>query len=423
MTKKILSLLLCLALCLSMVATLSGCTGGKKSDAFVIMTENLDGLFNPFYATSGNDVTIAGMTQISMLGADYQNGEVEVAYGDDEAVVAKDYEIVTNEDGTVSYYFVLKNGIKFSDGHPLTMGDVLFNLYTYLDPVYTGSNTLYSTKIVGLSEYRTQTIGSGSSSSDTMITEQAANRAQARLNELINLFRAELQDKANSGEVVYETMIDAINNTTVSSGYQSAISNNPSEITNANLKEDYEHALELFKEELGRDYVSAQESYKDAPYDKYTEFENEVFCFMFTEGYVEVEYELDEEGKKDRTNIKSMTPKYNKETITTKEAAIEYVYKDKIATELDIVLSYWATAGELSTEYAAKAKEVILHENVKDDGTLAVPNISGIVSLGHSEQAGEVITVNGTEYTIASGHDADGVVVGENAYDVLKITL
>ncbi len=423
MTKKILSLLLCLALCLSMVATLSGCTGGKKSDAFVIMTENLDGLFNPFYATSGNDVTIAGMTQISMLGADYQNGEAEVAYGDDEAVVAKDYEIVTNEDGTVSYYFVLKNGIKFSDGHPLTMGDVLFNLYTYLDPVYTGSNTLYSTKIVGLSEYRTQTIGSGSSSSDTMITEQAANRAQARLNELINLFRAELQDKANSGEVVYETMIDAINNTTVSSGYQSAISNNPSEITNANLKEDYEHALELFKEELGRDYVSAQESYKDAPYDKYTEFENEVFCFMFTEGYVEVEYELDEEGKKDRTNIKSMTPKYNKETITTKEAAIEYVYKDKIATELDIVLSYWATAGELSTEYAAKAKEVILHENVKDDGTLAVPNISGIVSLGHSEQAGEVITVNGTEYTIASEHDADGAVVGENAYDVLKITL
>ncbi len=422
MSKRILSLVLCLAMCLSMVAMLSGCSS-KKSDAFVIMTENLDGLFNPFYATSGNDVTIAGMTQISMLGADYKNGEVEVAYGDNEAVVAKDYEIVTNEDGTVSYYFVLKNGIKFSDGHPLTMGDVLFNLYTYLDPVYTGSNTLYSTKIVGLSEYRTQTIGSGSSSSDTMISEQAANRAQARLNELINLFRAELQDKANSGEVVYETMIDAINSTTVSSGYQSAISNNPSEVTNANLKEDYEYALKLFKEELGRDYVSAQESYKDAPYDKYKEFEDEVFCFMFTEGYVEVEYELDEEGKKDRTNIKSMTPKYNKDTITTKDAAIEYVYKDKIATELDIVLSYWATAGELQTEYAAKAKEVILHENVKDDGSLAVPNISGIVSLGHSEQAGEVITINGTEYTIASEHDADGVVVGENAYDILKITL
>ncbi len=421
MFKRILSLLLCLAMCLSMVAMLSGCNS-KKSDAFVIMTDNLDGLFNPFYATSGSDVTIAGMTQIGMLGATYKDGQVQVAYGEDEPVVAKDYEIVDNADGTVSYYFVIKNGIKFSDGHPLTMEDVLFNLYTYLDPVYTGSNTLYSTKIVGLSAYRTQTIGSDSDSADSMITEQANTRAQARLNELINLFRAELQDKANSGEVVYQTMVDAINSTTVSSGYQSAISNNPTEVTNKNLLEDYEYALTLFKEELGRDYVSAQESYKDAPYDQYKEFEDEVFCFMFTEGYVEVEYELDEEGKKDRTKIKSMTPKYNKDTIKDKEAAINYVYNDKIATELDIVLSYWATAGELQTEYAAKAKEVILHENVKDDGTLAVPNISGIVSLGHTEQAGEKITVNGTEYTIASEHDADGVVVGD-AYDVLKITL
>ncbi len=421
MSKKILSLLLCLAMCLSMVAMLSGC-GSKKSDAFVIMTDSLDGLFNPFYSTSSGDGTIVSMTQIGMLSATYKNEKVTVAYGDDEAVVAKDYEIVTNEDGTVSYYFVLKNGIKFSDGHPLTMEDVLFNLYTYLDPVYTGSNTLYSTKIVGLSEYRTQTIGSGSSSSDTMISEQAAARAQSRLNELINLFRAELQDKSNSGEVVYQTMVDAINSTNVSSGYQSAISNDPSEVTNAQLLEDYNHALELFKEELNSDYISAQESYTDAPYDQYEEFEDEVFCFMFTEGYVSVEYELDEEGKKDRTKIKSMTPNYNKSTINSKEAAINYVYNDKIATELDIILSYWATAGELTTEYTAKAKEVILHENVKDDGTLAVPNISGIVSLGHSEQAGETITVNGTEYAIASEHDADGVVVGD-AYDVLKITL
>ena len=45
----------------------------------------------------------------------------------------------------------------------------------------------------------------------------------------------------------------------------------------------------------------------------------------------------------------------------------------------------------------AKAKEVILHENVSDDGTLAVQNISGIVSLGHTDKAGSTITVNGTD--------------------------
>ncbi len=422
MKKRILSLLLCLALCLSMVAMLSGCSG-KKSDAFVIMTENLDGLFNPFYATSGNDVTIAGMTQISMLGAAYKDGEVEVAYGENEAVVAKNYEIVNNPDGTVSYYFVLKNGIKFSDGHPLTMEDVLFNLYTYLDPVYTGSNTLYSTKIVGLAEYRTQTVGSGSDSSDAMITQQANNRAQDRLNELINLFRAELKKPANSGEVSYATMSAAISAAKLGSGYIAAVSNNPSEVTNAQLQKDYDHALELFKEELGRDYASAQESYNDAPYNEHEEFKNEVFRFMYTEGYVSVEYELDENGKKDRTKIKSLTPNYNTATINSKDAAIDYVYNDKIATELDLVLLYWATAGELSSEYAAKATEIILHENVGADGSLIVPNISGIVSLGHSEMAGQKITVNGEEYTIASGHNEDGTVTNEGEHDVLKITL
>ena len=153
MKKRIISLLLAVVMCLGTVSMLSGCNkANNKVDAFVIMTELLDGLFNPFYYTAANDGTIVSLTQISMIGASYDEatGKISVAYGDNEAVVAKDYEIVTNEDGTVSYYFVLKNGIKYSDGHPLTMEDVLFNFYVYLDPVYTGSNTLYSTKIQGL---------------------------------------------------------------------------------------------------------------------------------------------------------------------------------------------------------------------------------------------------------------------------------
>ncbi len=129
--KKIICLILCAALCAGMLA---GC-GGANKDAFVIMTEQLDGLFNPFYYTAAADGTIVAMTQIGMLGSKYVNGEVEVAYGEDESVVVKDYEIVENDDDTTTYTFVLKNGIKFSDGHPLTMEDVLFNYYVYLDPV------------------------------------------------------------------------------------------------------------------------------------------------------------------------------------------------------------------------------------------------------------------------------------------------
>jgi len=419
MKKRLMALFLCLILCMGMGSTLSGC-GGKK-DAFVIMTEQLDGLFNPFFYTAAADGTIVSMTQIGMLGSTYKNGEVQVAYGENEAVVVKDYEIVENRDDTTTYTFVLKNGIQFSDGHPLTMEDVLFNYYVYLDPVYTGSNTLYSTDIVGLSEYRTQTVGADSGDSNDMINEQAADRASARLNELINLF-VEEQKQSSTSEVGYDAMVAAIRNYEVSSGYQEAVSNEPDDVTSEQLLADYEYALKLFKEELERDYLAAQESYTEEPYKSHSQFENEIFCFMFSEGYVQVEYAEGADGKKDRTKIAKLTPSFPN-SINTKEAAIDYIYNDKIARELHYVLAYWSTGNTLSTEFTAKAKELILHENISDDGQLLVPNISGIVSLGHSDEAGETITVNETEYTIASAHNEDGTVKNANEYDVLQITI
>ena len=422
MKRRILALVLSIAMCVGMLAGCGNGGGGiGKKDAFVIMTEQLDGLFNPFFYTAAPDGTIVSMTQISMLGAKYEDGKVQVAYGDNEAVVTKDYDITENDDDTVTYTFVLKNGIKFSDGHPLTMEDVLFNYYVYLDPVYTGSNTLYSTDILGLAEYRTQTVGSGAEDGDNMITDEANNRASNRIMELISLFQQEVK-ASSTKEVGYEAMKEAIENHKVSSGYASAISTDADEVDEKNLLEDYEYALKLFKEELETDYTSAQESYKDAPYKDFKEFDDEVFCFMFSEGYVEVEYEEGEDGKIDRTKIKELTAQYSN-SVKSKKDAIEYVYNDKIATELDIILSYWATANELQTEYAAKAKEVILHENASEDGDLAVESISGIVSLGHTDMAGETIEVNGTEYKIASGHNEDGTVTNADEYDVLQITI
>ena len=419
MKRKIISLLLCLAMCIGMVPTLSGC--GGSADALVLMTDQLDGLFNPFFSTSAPDGTIVSMTQIGMLSSKYVNGQVEVAYGEDEAVVTKDYEIVENDDGTISYYFVLKNGIKFSDGHPLTMEDVLFNYYVYLDPVYTGSNTLYSTDIVGLAEYRTQTVGSSSDDSDDMISSQASDRAMARINELVNLFASELKTSSTK-EVGYEAMKAAIQGHSVSAGYQSAISNDASEVNANDLLMDYENTLKLFKEELGDDYVGAQESFTDEPYKSHEEFKDEIFKFMFTEGYVEVKYAEDAEGKKDRTKIEKLTTLYP-DSIKSKEDAINYIYNDKIARELDVILYYWATGTKLQTEYTAKAKEVILHENMGDDDSLAVSKIEGIVSLGHTDEAGTTIKVNGTDYKIASDHNEDGTVKNADEYDVLKVTI
>ena len=107
MKKRILALALCMIMCLGMVSMFTGCKKGGGTDAFVIMSDPLDGLFNPFFSTSAPDGTIVGMTQIGMLSSNYVNGEVEVGYGEDQAVVTKDYEIVENDDGTTSYFFVL----------------------------------------------------------------------------------------------------------------------------------------------------------------------------------------------------------------------------------------------------------------------------------------------------------------------------
>ncbi len=425
MKKRISALILCLIICLGMSAAFTGCKkedgDSSNPDALVIMTEALDGLFNPFFSTAAADGTIVGMTQIGMLSSKYVDGNVQVAYGENEAVVVKDYDIVENDDDTTTYTFVLKNGIKFSDGHPLTMEDVLFNYYVYLDPVYTGSSTLYSTDIVGLSEYRTQTVTSGTNDGDEQINKDASARAQARINELLNLFIPN-RDNSPTGEFGYDEMVSAITGISVSTGYQEAISTNPSEVDYKYLLADYDYALKLFKEELESDYVNCQESYTEEPYKSHPEFEDEVFRFMFTEGYVEVKYAIGDDGKIDRTKIDTLTPGYNTSAINSKEMAIQYVYDDMTARSLDQILTYWATAGTLTSEYTAKAKEVILNSKAGADG-LAVKNISGIVSLGHTDAAGSTITVNGTDYTVASGHNADGTVTNTAEYDVLQITI
>ena len=425
MKTRILSLILCFSMLLGCAVMFASCSGDEKKEApgaLAIMTEELDGLFNPFYSTTAPDGTIVAMTQISMLTTDYVDGKVVVACGDEHAVVAKDYAI--NYDSATdktTYTFVIKNGIKFSDGQPLTIEDVLFNMYVYLDPVYTGSNTMYSTDIVGLQDYRTQVLGSDSTNTDDTISQNAASRAQNRINELINLYMATGKTTTQgSYSASYNQMIDAINTHSLSSGYKEAVSNDAASVTVDQLKADYEKALQYFKDELNTDYTSAKEAYLEEPYKSTGEFD-EVTSFMYAEGYVTIEYEKDANGKDIKSQIKKVTRQYNPDVVKDQASAVKYVYDSKVEQELHMILMYWATAQKLMTEYTAQAKEVILHENTQD-GKLAIPNISGIVSLGHTTDVASVTAKNGT-YTVAREHNEDGTVKNENEYDVLQITI
>ena len=151
----------------------------------------LDGVFNPFFSTSAYDSEITGMTTIGMLSTNASGG---IAYGRDEAVMTLDYTQTMKDvngnvteqgdsEGTTTYEFLIKNGVKDSKGNPVTIDDILFNIYVYLDPVYNGSSTMYSTKIQGLSKYKTGTDSDDAANAfENLVTTEAVAERQKFIN-------------------------------------------------------------------------------------------------------------------------------------------------------------------------------------------------------------------------------------------------
>ena len=179
-TKQVIALASAAALSVSVLA---GC-GGAASDAtseststataeasntaasdgtLVLAETGFEGKFSPFFAASASDQDVIDLTQLGLLGADRKgemilngiegetreyNGTDYTYYGTSDCVVTE------NDDGTVTYDIKLRDDLKFSDGEPVTIDDVIFSMYVFLDPTYDGSVTMYSTPIVGLEEYR-----------------------------------------------------------------------------------------------------------------------------------------------------------------------------------------------------------------------------------------------------------------------------
>jgi len=129
-------------------------TATNEANPLVLSTSTLDGKFNPYYATSAYDNDVVDMTQIPLITT---SALAEPVAGIDEKTLAYEYTMTVAEDQSSTVYeFVLKSGVKFADGETVDADDVLFNLYEFLDPAYSGSSTLYSMDIKGLTSYRTQ---------------------------------------------------------------------------------------------------------------------------------------------------------------------------------------------------------------------------------------------------------------------------
>lgn len=371
--------------------------GTKKYDSetrpltMSIMTP--DGNFNPYFATSQPDNDVISMTQVSMMSIDSRGNSV---CGDDYETVALDNTIayfdagntpVTSPttDGFTEYSFLIKNGIKYSDGTPLTIKDVLFNLYVYLDPAYSGSSTIYSTKIEGLQAYRTQDAGAGDSgSTNDQYTEQAVT--------------------------VVGDMIDYLSN-----------SNNYNGTTKV---EDINKYAEIAKP-LYKDYLLS--SYNGIDLLQFNEYRfTEVWeAFFFREGYVEkqgrllgngtTEYLKDENGKFYTTldtiqqgctqsqptaliahmvSALKDVPEADKAN-TMRDAAVSYIYDGDVGSNSSMAEVVKFVSSDLTMRIAAD-----LRKAAQTGDRLAVETITGVKASKtadfngrHYDEQHEVLTI------------------------------
>ena len=370
----------------------------NQTDPLVFSSQEVDKVFNPFFSTTATDGTVVGMTQIGMLGND-KDGK-KPTYGDDEAVVTKDLQIVTegteDVDQTTTYYFVLKNNVRFSNGSYLTIKDVLFNLYVYLDPAYSGSSTIYSTDIVGLKKYRTQ---------QTTEKEQDSFKAQFELEadtRIETLIATSLEIKDEHDTYTSDEFKEYLAEYQELGGVYS------------NLVKDYEKAIELFRKELETDYSNSIDSYEDIVFkDKNGKiyknlFTTDVEAFLYNEQFISWNKK---EGKLtcDFVNDLSLLKNW------TKEQAINTIMETKIPDALDEILTYWNTSITLD-DYITNS---VMEEYFKDASKRKYTNIEGIKFANYTE----AVEVNGVTYDVPRYTDASRNQLVEDSYEVLSITI
>ena len=451
MNKKLFSRVMSIVLSGSLLmSTFAACNKPTK-DSIVIMTDELSGLFNPFYATSGADMDVIGMTQISMLATDREGNPTA---GDNEATVVKsfNYETIgTGDNVKTEYTFVLKNDLKFSDGQPLTMEDVLFNMYVYLDPSYTGSTTMYSTDIVGLQNYRLQkldiTDDNAAEGEAATMNNTARSYATSRISLLKKIFERAMRNQVMVSDA---TMRQKINEQEFDTqeGYKNAVvpkyeqAGKGNDYYRAQLLADYEYTLKTFREELVARFKAAKESFDltTAPYNEWASvLSNDIFKYFLYEGYIQPEYaKKPNSNQDDKTKIlnfnKAGDPDDYIANYKTMDAAIDRVFRDYTTMKLDQVLTVRGTAGTLATQYAADALDILLHEQLVNNGgsldDLRVKNIAGIVSLGHDKTftdnsitLKDYTTGETKQWNIAREYNDNGAVKNENEYEVLRITV
>ena len=174
---RFITSLLAVAMTASLLASCGGSSSGKKEDqsgkqsadaskdsgAMVFASDEFNAKFSPFFAETVSDTMVSDLVNVQLLQLDRTGSIITKGIeGEKKEYNGKEYtyhgisdlDIKENSDGTVFYDFKLKDGLKFSDGEPFTIDDVIFTMYVLADPTYDGNVTFFTLPIQGMDEYR-----------------------------------------------------------------------------------------------------------------------------------------------------------------------------------------------------------------------------------------------------------------------------
>lgn len=150
MGRRIGTMLLYVLLCL---ALLSGCSpkgqapavaapGGMPADTVRVGIAELSGTYDPFWYSTADESRVQELLFDYLIGFDAEGQPVPEL---------SDWTV--SEDGLV-YTFLLKEGLKYSDGSPIISSDFAFALEVYDDPSYDGYSDYSMVGIQGYDDYR-----------------------------------------------------------------------------------------------------------------------------------------------------------------------------------------------------------------------------------------------------------------------------
>lgn len=113
-----------------------------RKDTIVVGTTDMNGVFIPQLSQTVPDRQVYELVIEGLVGVDDQGKPI-----DDEIATW------TIEDD-VKYTFTIKDGVRFSDGTPVTAEDVKFSYMILADPTYDGSSDISKYGIIGVEDYK-----------------------------------------------------------------------------------------------------------------------------------------------------------------------------------------------------------------------------------------------------------------------------